>query len=135
MNTIEHMIEESLISILKEEVPEILWLHFENEATSKENKPVGIIRAERGERTTLCYNNFEVSMFVVGARDEYHRKIDNAVGDREALALDIEASAGGAVSIGTILGWTVPRGTSEQNLYSRTWQNQVEAGYAQTTTY
>ena len=134
MNTIEHMIEAAIIHILRGEVSGIQWLQFEHEATGKEGKPVGVVRAERGERTTLCYNNFEVNLHVVGAPDALHRRIDNAVGERDQLAIDIASHAGGAVAVGTIIGWTVSRSTSEQNLYSRTWSNQIEAGYAQTTT-
>jgi len=129
MNTIEHIIEHCFIKILGEEVPSIKWLHFENEAIDKDGKPVGVVKAERTLRTTLCFYNFDISIYVVGAKDEYHRKIDNAVGDKDRLGIDLADKSDGLIIVGNTQGWNVPRSTVGQNLYSRTWTTTLEAGY------
>jgi len=132
MNTIEYLIEEALISIFRDKVPEIDWLHFEHEETGRNGKPIGVIKSERGDRTTLCFNNHEVTLYILGAKDELHRKVDEAVGDREQLGLDIAEASNGSVIIGEVTAWTVDRATAESNLYSRTWVARVEAGYSTT---
>lgn len=130
MNTIEYIIEDCFIKLLEPEVPTMKWLHFENETTDKDGKAIGVIKAERVSRTTLCFYNFDISIYVVGAKDEYHRKIDNTVGDKDRLAIDLEEKSNGLILVGTTQGWNVPRSTVGQNLYSRTWTTTLEAGYS-----
>lgn len=127
MNSLEYLVEQAAINELEEHIPDVTWLHFEHNHTGGGECPLGIVKLERGEQTTDCFHLSELSLFIVGACDEIHRRVDETLGNPDALATQLERIGG--IAIGKVAGWIVSRATTENNLYSRTWSNELEAGY------
>ncbi len=129
MNSLEYMVEHATIRLLKERVDGVLWLPFEHEVVDNDSAPIGIVTLRRGAPGAECFHRCDLVLHVVGAADALHRQIDEAVGDRYAFADDLEREEGG-IAIRNIVGWSVDR-AAENNLYSRTWSNEIEVAYQQ----
>ena len=130
-HSLEHMVEAATIRILCENVPGVTWLHYEHETTDNDGQPVGIVKMERGIPVTECYHRADLVIHVVGACDEIHRQIDEAVGSRDDLAADL-VSQDEEIAIREVSGWSVIRAIDNANKYSRTWTNEVEVAYQKT---
>ena len=129
MNSLEYMVEHAAIRILKARVEGVLWLPFEHEIVDNESTPIGIVKLERSAPETECFHRCDLVLHVMGAADEIHRQIDEAVGDRYALADDLEGVEEG-ITIRNVAGWAVVR-SSDANIYARTWSNEIEVAYQQ----
>lgn len=130
MNTLEHMVEAAILTILRDRVDGVHWLHYEHEVVDTEGSSVGIVKLERGEPVAECFHRSDLVLHVIGARDETHRQIDEALGSRYDLAEELEA-LNPELAIRNIRGWAITR-ANEDNIYARTWTNEVEVAYQQT---
>jgi len=131
MHSLEHMIEAAAIRILKARVDGVLWLHYEHDVVDNDSQAIGIVKLERAAPVTECFHRCDLILSVFGATDEIHRQIDEAVGDRYGLADDLEREQV-EISIRNVGGWAVTR-SAENNIYARTWTNEIEVAYQQQT--